>query len=160
MSRRTKKLFSLLVWYVPVLLVQIISAQVTIGSIDPWYANLVKSAWNPPPWVFGPAWTILYIMMTVAVWIIYHENKSKRQGSIAYSLFFCQLVINGLWSFLFFGAHMVGAALINLGLLIFLVGLTAIHFFRVNSLAGWLLLPYFMWITYAFSLNAAIYWLN
>ena len=160
MSTRIKKLFSLLLWYLPVVCVQLLSAHVTIGSIDPWYKSLAKASWTPPAWAFGPAWTLLYIMMTIAVWIICHKQVEKRQRYLAYALFFSQLIINGLWSFLFFGAHMTGLALIDLGLLILLVGLTGLHFFRINSVAGLLFVPYFLWILYAFSLNAAIYSLN
>jgi tryptophan-rich sensory protein len=160
MRKKTRSFTSLILWYLPVLCVQIVSGRITIGSIGSWYKNLTKASWTPPAWIFGPAWTLLYILMTISVWIIYCTKSTKNQYRIAYSLFFSQLLANALWSFLFFKLHMPGWALIDLGILILLIILTSICFFRIHRIAALLLLPYLMWTIYAFSLNAAIWWLN
>lgn len=157
---KDNKIGSLILWYLPVLLVQIVSGMVTANSINPWYQSLEKAFWNPPSWVFGPAWTILYLMMTVSVWMISCSEAPKKEKRTAYVLFFSQLFINGLWSFLFFGLHMPGLALIDLGLLIILVSTTILYFFYIRPSAAFLMIPYLLWILYAFSLNAAIWWLN
>lgn len=160
MTKKNTGAISLILWYLPVALVQFISARVTVNTINPWYKNLNKACWNPPSWVFGPTWTVLYIMMAVAVWVVYQAEVKPSKHRLAYSLFFIQLIVNGLWSILFFGLHSPGWALLDLTLLVFLVAVTAIIFFRVRRLAGLLLLPYLLWSIYALSLNAAIWWLN
>ena len=160
MIKKTKSFTSLILWYFPVLCVQVVSARVTIGSIDLWYRNLHKGSWTPPAWVFGPAWTLLYILMTISVWMIHCTKPKKSKRRTAYSLFFSQLLANALWSFLFFKLHMPGWALIDLGILILLIFATSICFFCIHRIAALLLLPYLMWTIYAFSLNAAIWWLN
>ena len=158
---KSKKSFtSLILWYLPVLCVQFISGRITIGSIGSWYINLNKGSWTPPAWVFGPAWTLLYILMTLSVWMIYCTKTTKSQHRIAYFLFFFQLIANALWSFLFFKLHLPGWALIDLGILILLIVLTSMYFLRIRRIAALLLLPYLVWTMYAFSLNAAIWWLN
>ncbi len=147
-------------WYLPVLAVQITSAIITTQSIYPWYSQLEKAFWNPPAWLFGPVWTLLYIMMTVSVWLIYQTKTERAKQVISYTLFIIQLFLNGLWSFLFFKLHKVGWALLDLGLLIFFIAVMGHVFFRIRKVAGLLLLPYLFWCIYAFTLNAAIWWLN
>lgn len=160
MTKKYKSLFSLLCWYAPVLLVQLVSERVTVASINPWYKELIKASWTPPAWVFGPTWTLLYILMTVAVWLVYQTDTKPRQRNTAYALFFGQLALNALWSLLFFGLHSPAWALIDLSLLILLLAITIRHFYRIRPLAGFLLIPYLLWSVYALSLNAAIWWLN
>ena len=151
---------SLIFWYLPVAAVQFASARVTIGSMDSWYQNLEKGWWNPPSWLFGPVWTVLYALMAVAVWIVYQTDAPRSQKRFAYTLFFSQLAVNGVWSFLFFGLQMPFLAAIDLLLLNVLIVLTGAHFFRVRPLAGALFIPYLLWTLYALSLNGAIWWLN
>lgn len=151
---------SLILWYLPVAFVQFIASRITVGSINPWYKGLNKAPWNPPAWVFGPTWTLLYLMMAVAVWIVFLTKPKTSKHKLAYTLFFMQLFVNGVWSFLFFGMHSPGWALIDLTLLVVLLVLTFIVFFRIRPLAGWLLVPYLIWSFYALTLNAAIWWLN
>jgi translocator protein len=160
MYKEKHKILTFFIWYTPVALVQMISGHTTVTSITPWYKALEKASWTPPDFVFGPVWTILYFMMTLAVWMVYQARATKHQHNLAYILFFTQLFANGLWSFLFFGFHLTGWALVNLVALIFLITATSICFFRIRPLAGLLLLPYLLWCMYALSLNAAIWWLN
>ncbi|MCB1072099.1 MAG: tryptophan-rich sensory protein [Chlamydiales bacterium] len=154
------KIPSLILWYLPVAFIQFLSSRVTIASINPWYKSLNKAPWNPPPWVFGPTWMLLYLMMAVAVWIVFLTKPKTSKHKFAYTLFFMQLLVNGAWSFLFFGMHSPGWALVDLIVLIFLLVLTFVSFYRICSLAGWLLIPYLIWSLYALTLNAAIFWMN
>lgn len=158
--KKSSGFFVLMLCYLPVLAVQWLAANVTIHTLTPWYADLIKASWNPPSWVFGPVWTLLYIIMTISVWLIYRDNKHPKKHGVAYTLFFVQLTLNGLWSYLFFGWHYVGLALLDLALLFILVGFMMVYFFRLRKSAGYLLLPYFLWSGYALTLNAAIWWLN
>ncbi len=98
--------------------------------------------------------------MTIAVWMVYHAPTKHQLHRLGYSLFFAQLLANGLWSILFFGLHLPGWALLDLAILLILVTLTATTFYRMRKTAGLLLLPYLAWSLYAFTLNAAIWWLN
>ena len=153
-------IISLIIWYLPAVFVQIISGLITVNSMNPWYIGLEKGCWTPPSWVFGPTWAVLYIMMSISVWMVYLAKATRLQYRSAYLLFFTQLLANGLWSLLFFGLHMPGWALVDLFILIILVFITAVYFFSIRQLAGLFLLPYLLWIIYAFYLNAAIWWLN
>ncbi len=150
------KILSFIFWYFPVLVVQLISSRVTISNIDPWYRELQKPFWNPPDGVFAPVWTLLYLMMGAAVWLVYWSKGTWK----AYILFFTQLFLNGLWSVLFFGFHAPGWALLDLGLLVGILAWNLVVFARIRPLAGWLLLPYLLWTVYAITLNMAIWWLN
>ena len=160
MKTSNKGITSLLVCYLPVVAVQIVSSLITTASDSSWYQNLKKSMWTPPPVVFGVVWTILYAMMAMAVWVVYRTKICSREKKIAYTLFFAQLVANGLWPYIFFGLHNPTLALANLSILFLLIVATATQFFRIHLLAGLLLIPYVMWTAYALYLNAAICWLN
>ncbi|MCH9633468.1 MAG: Tryptophan-rich protein TspO [Chlamydiae bacterium] len=160
MPKQSNGILSLILWYLPVLVIQLISSKMTITSLNPWYANLKKAPWNPPSWLFAPVWIILYIMMTVAIWLIYRSKISHSEKVISYSLFFSQLLFNGFWSFLFFRLHRTGWALIDLGALAIIVVLTTIYFLKVHTPAGILFIPYAIWVIYALTLNIFIYYLN
>ena len=121
-----------------------------------WYAGLNKPSWNPPPWIFGPAWTLLYTLMAVAAWLVW-----KRAGfTRPLALYFVQLALNAAWTPIFFGAHELGWALIEIVTMWIAIALTLISFFRVNRAAGWLLAPYLAWVTFATALNFTLWKLN
>jgi len=128
-------------------------------SVDGWYAGLQKPSWNPPPWVFGPAWTLLYVLMAIAAWMIWREGGWKRQ-KLALSLFLAQWFLNALWTPLFFGLHRSGIAFAEILGLWFALALTVVSFWRVRKLAGYFLLPYLAWVTFAGTLNFTIWRLN
>ena len=130
------KFISLVIWYLPVLIVQILSAWVTYTQMSPWYEAVKKAPWNPPSWVFAPVWSVLYIMMTVAVWLVYNTTAYNKLKRASYILFFIQLLLNGLWSFLFFGLHDPLLAFIDLSLLIVFEIATIVTFYQVNKAAG------------------------
>lgn len=130
---------------------------ITAQSVIRWYPTLNKPEWNPPSWVFGPVWTALYVMMAVAAWLVWQKPAATRTAMI---LFFIQLALNSLWSFLFFGARSPGLALIDI-LALWLALALAVHaFFKHSSNAGLLLLPYLAWVSFAAFLNFSIWRLN
>ena len=124
-----------------------------------WYRSLVKPAWNPPSWVFGPVWTTLYALMAIAAWRIWTRGGWTVQGA-ALRLFLIQLAFNFAWSFLFFRFHQIELALVEMMVLWVLIGLTLRAFSRVDRTAALLLVPYLAWVTYAATLNAGIVILN
>lgn len=128
-------------------------------SPDGWYAGLNKPAWNPPAWVFGPAWTFLYVTMAVAAWLVWREGGWRTQGR-ALGLFVLQWALNALWTPLFFGLHRPGLALIDILALWLAILATLIAFWRVRRVAGILLLPYLAWVTFAAALNFTIWRMN
>lgn len=133
-----------------------------VGAAFPpgdWYQGLIKPPFNPPAWLFGPVWTLLYLMMAVAAWRVWCDGSFKEHR-IALSLFVAQLAANGLWSALFFGLHRMDLALADLVLLWILIVLTTLRFFRTSRLAGYLMLPYLAWVSFAGVLNASLLSLN
>lgn len=126
---------------------------------DAWYAGLNKPSWNPPAWVFGPAWTFLYITMAVAAWLVWCEGGWRLQGR-ALGLFMLQWSLNALWTPLFFGLHRPGLALIDILALWLAVTATIHAFWQVRRSAGLLLIPYLAWVSFATVLNFTIWRLN
>jgi tryptophan-rich sensory protein len=135
------------------------SATALIISTDEWYAGLHKPFWNPPSWLFGPVWTLLYVLMAVAAWMVWREGGWKAQWRVL-SVFILQWLLNTLWTPLFFGMHRDGLALIDILLLWLILAATMTLFWRVKVTAGWLLLPYLMWVTFAAFLNYSIWRMN
>lgn len=124
-----------------------------------WYAGLRKPSWNPPNWIFGPVWTVLYATMAVAAWLVWKRGGFAGQR-IALSLFLMQLLLNALWSPLFFGLRNTGLAFVDIVLLWLAVLATVVAFWRTRPLTGGLLVPYLAWVTFASVLNFAIWRLN
>ena len=143
------------------LVVGYVSGMVTRASITTWYPTLVKPSFNPPNWIFAPVWTSLYIMMGIAAGLVWNQIASNKElVTKALQFFAVQLVLNALWSYLFFGLHnpmLAGLEIIILWLMIYE---TQIQFAKINSLAGYLLLPYLAWVSFAAVLNGSIWWLN
>jgi translocator protein len=125
----------------------------TAQSVVTWFPTLVKPSFNPPAWVFAPVWTTLYIMMALAAWLVW-----LRKGSLV--LFYVQLALNFAWSLLFFGLHSPALALVDIVALWVAILLTLLAFWKVDRRAGWLLVPYLAWVSFASVLNASIWWLN
>lgn len=132
----------------------------TMPAIDSWYDNLVKPALNPPSWVFGPVWTLLFILMGVAAFIVYNHGWEKVEVKIALSIFGVQLILNTLWSIIFFGLQNPGLAFLELVLLWMAILFSIISFFRVSKKAAYLLIPYIMWVSFAGYLNLSFFLLN
>jgi tryptophan-rich sensory protein len=124
-----------------------------------FYARLHKPAWAPPAWLFGPAWTVLFILMGVAAWLVWKQRE--HPGALrALVLFVVQLAFNALWSWLFFAWRRGGLALAEVVLLEVLIVMTMVAFWRVRPLAGALLVPYALWVAYATALTAAVWRMN
>jgi tryptophan-rich sensory protein len=124
-----------------------------------WYARLVKPALTPPGWVFPVAWTLLYLSMGVALFLVLRAAPLERSWP-ALTLFGAQLALNGAWSWLFFGLERPGLALAEIVTLLTLIAATAVAFWRLRPAAGALLLPYLAWVAFATYLNAGFWWLN
>lgn len=139
-------------------LVGISSSWVTQPEISSWYSNLIKPSFNPPNYLFGPVWTLLYLMMASAAFLVWSQNSKKRKTAL--SLYFIQLILNGLWSWIFFKFHMIGIALIEIILLWILIIITIIAFWKVKKEAAYLMIPYLLWVSFAAILNTSLWRLN
>lgn len=128
-------------------------------STGGWYAGLVKPSWNPPGWLFGPVWTLLYTLMAVAAWLVWREGGWKVQRR-ALGWYLVQWGMNALWTPLFFGLHRPGLAFAEILALDMAVLGTLAVFWRVKRLAGALLVPYALWVGFATLLNFTIWRLN
>ena len=129
------------------------------GAFTPpgaWYQTLNKPSWNPPPWIFGPVWTLLYLGMAVAAWLVW---KRGGQGQ-ALRLYLVQLALNAAWTPVFFGAHQLGAAFIVIVCMWIAIFLTQRAFQAVSRPAGLLLVPYLAWVSFASVLNFTLWRLN
>lgn len=132
----------------------------TTPEIDGWYQSLRKPAWQPPPAVFGPVWTTLYVLMGIAFFLVWKRDAPLVAKRPAMVLFFVQLVLNLLWSFLFFREHAPGWALIDIIGLWVTLFITILAFAGVSKVAAWLLVPYISWVSFATILNYTIWSLN
>ena len=124
-----------------------------------FYAELTRPAWGPPATVFGPVWTVLYALMAVSAWLVW-RHRALQQSQIALLLFLSQLVLNALWSWLFFSWKLGALSFIDIVALCLLLIATLVCFWRVSRLAGLLLVPYLAWVTFATVLNYQIWRLN
>jgi len=143
----------------------IIGSVFTISAIPNWYSTLVKPALNPPSWIFGPVWTTLYALMGIAAFLIWSSyakvSEDKKKGiKVALALFGIQLVLNTLWSIIFFGLQNPGWALVNIILLWLAIVWTIAVFYKISKPAAYLLVPYLLWVSFAMYLNYAIWALN
>ena len=144
----------------------IIGSIFTASSVASWYAGIIKPALNPPSWVFGPVWTILYALMGIAAFIIWKKLDSnpeieiRKKVKIALIIFFFQLLLNTSWSIIFFGLQSIGGALIMILFLWFAILATIITFHKISRPAAWLLVPYILWVSFAIYLNYSIWILN
>ena len=128
-------------------------------STGGWYAALQKPSWSPPAWIFGPVWTVLYAMMAAAALTVWREGGwAERWRTLA--LFVLQLLLNALWTPLFFGWHRPGLAFLEILLLWLVLAATVHSFWLVKKKAALLLVPYFLWVTFAAALNFSIWQLN
>jgi translocator protein len=134
-----------------------IGSLLTTSALRPWYEGLSKPRWNPPNWLFGPVWTILFLSMAIAAWLVW-----RKVGLTAapMQLFLLQLLLNVAWSGLFFWLRSPGLAFGEIVVLWFAILATTIEFWRAVPAAGWLLLPYLIWVGYATALNFSIWRLN
>tara|TARA_B100000035_G_scaffold100533_1_gene85232 strand:+ start:524 stop:991 length:468 start_codon:yes stop_codon:yes gene_type:complete len=134
-----------------------IGGMATISFKEPWYSELVKSNFNPPDWIFAPVWTMLYFLMTLAIWFFWHSEK--RDMNTVY-IYFIHILFNTTWSVVFFAYHSILLALINLMILLSLIIILILRFMRVNKTSAYLMIPYLLWSLYALFLNFNLFLLN
>ncbi len=132
----------------------------TRPAIQTWYATLQKPSFTPPSWLFGPVWTVLYILMGIAAFLVWRKGADSKPVQIALLVFIFQLLCNALWSILFFGLRSPIAGLIDIALLWVLIVATMLLFIRLSTAAGILLIPYLLWVSYASVLNYSLWKIN
>lgn len=132
-----------------------LGAAVSAPAVDGWYAGVPKPNWTPPDWVFGPVWTALYAMMAVAASLVW-VSRNVDDVCCPLSAFGVQLALNLAWSVCFFGLRSPLLAFLDVCLLWVMVAVTTAEFFLVSRTAGWLMVPYWLWVTFAAALNGAL----
>lgn len=138
----------------------IIGSLFTRDAISLWYVNLVRPTIAPPSWVFAPVWTTLYLLMGIAAYLVWRKAGEVKGVGMALALFVFQLVLNTLWSILFFGLRSPGAAFAEIIFLWLAIVATMVAFYRVSRTAMWLLVPYLLWVSFAGYLNYTFWILN
>jgi tryptophan-rich sensory protein len=157
---KTKEIISLIVAIITCQAAGIVGSIFTASKIPTWYKGLIKPALNPPSWVFGPVWTTLYLLMGIALYIIWKKGLNTEGVKFALTIFAVQLILNALWSIVFFNMENLGLALINIVLMWISILWTIVLFYRLSPTAGLLLIPYILWVSFASYLNYAIWTLN
>jgi tryptophan-rich sensory protein len=138
-----------------------IGGAATIPNLSPWYAELRKPAWIPPSSLFGPVWTVLYVMISLAAWLVWKRRREHPEAvQLALGCFLLQLGLNAAWSWMFFGLHRTGLAFAEILSLWLMIAATTLTFVKVSRTASWLMVPYLLWVTFAVVLNGAIHRLN
>jgi translocator protein len=138
----------------------IIGGIITATSVMDWYPTLRKPSFTPPDWLFGPTWTVLFVIMGIAAYLVLRSGIQGKLVKISLGIFLVQLVLNLLWSIVFFGLKSPGGAMIEIVFLWLAILITAIYFFKVSMAAGWLMLPYIAWVSFAAILNFQIWRIN
>ena len=132
----------------------------TAASVGDWYQTLPRPSWTPPSWLFGPVWTVLFVLMAIAAWLVWRAPAAPATRRWALGLFVVQLVANALWSWLFFAWQQGAWAFTEVIVLWVLIALTCAAFWRIRPLAGALLLPYLAWVGFAACLNWVLWQAN
>lgn len=130
----------------------------TIDSITNWYQFLNKPSFNPPNWIFGPVWTLLYLIMGIAVALIWHTPHPNQKRAL--QLFAVQFVLNLGWSFIFFNLRELGIAFVEIIAMLIAIIFTIVAFYKINRKAAFLMIPYLCWVSFASVLNFSIWFLN
>jgi len=155
---RQKQILGLIGWLVISFAASAVGAGASIHA-KAFYSQLARPTWAPSPSLFGPVWTILYALMAIAAWLVWRSG-GFRTNRIALSFYFGQLVLNALWSWFFFAWHLGGLAFADIMLLWVLIVVTLVFFYRARPLAGALLTPYLLWVSFALVLNYSVWQLN
>ena len=137
-----------------------LSAYISNTGMNPWFDNLIKPSWNPPEYLFGPVWTLLYCMMGISLWLVWKSETVASVKKPALQLFAAQLFLNFCWSIIFFKFHSPAWALVEIIAMLFLIVLTTKQFSKISKQAAWLLVPYIAWVSFASVLNFSIWTLN
>ena len=159
-AMKSRDILKLVVSIVACLGAGAIGSVFTRSAIPTWYATLEKPFFTPPNWLFAPAWTLLYILMGIAAFLVWRKGLGNRQVRTTLIVFLIQLVLNSLWSVVFFGLESPLSGLIVISILWVAILVTIIKFFRISRVASVLMWPYLLWVTFAAVLNASIWLLN
>ena len=151
-----KKYLSLFIILLITFLASAIGGFTTTSFKEPWYSQIILPSYNPPSWVFAPVWTLLYVMMSIAIWKIWINSFDLK----LLKLYFIHLFFNGTWSVVFFGFHQIGLALVNLIIIIIFIIMLMKKYLIKDKLSFYLMIPYFLWSSYALILNSSIFLLN
>ena len=151
-------IIALLFWLTVAFAAGFVGSQASFEGLRDWYPMAAKPSFTPPNWVFGPVWTVLYAMMGVAAWQVSQTSDSLK--GVALGCWVVQAVLNALWSWLFFGWRNLAGATVECGVLAAIILVTAILFLRIRSSAGWLMVPYFLWVCFATFLTFSFWQLN
>ena len=150
------KYLSLILIVLITFLASAIGGVVTSIYKEPWYSQIIQPSFSPPSSVFGPVWTTLYILMSIAIWLHWISNKDKNSVKI----YFVHIFFNGTWSIVFFGFHQISLALLNLLIILFFIIWLMRIYYSNNKFSFLLMIPYLLWSSYALILNASILYLN
>lgn len=132
----------------------------TLSSVDTWYRTIAKPSFNPPDSVFGPVWTTLYILIGIAAYRVWQKRTQVVHFPRTVAIYFIQLILNLMWSFIFFYAHQIGVALVEIVFLLIFVVINALVFYKIDKPAGLLFIPYILWVSFATYLTYSIFRLN
>jgi|TARA_X000000368_G_C22694512_1_gene564042 tryptophan-rich sensory protein len=150
------KYLSLLILLLVTFIAPVIGSYVTSVFKEPWYSEIIQPSFNPPSWVFPPVWSTLYVMMSIAIWRVWIAFFNSR----ILKLYFFHLFFNCIWSIIFFGFHQIGLALINIIVILFFIIILMKEYLKIDKLSFYLMIPYFLWSSFALVLNASILFLN
>jgi tryptophan-rich sensory protein len=159
-SFKIKEIPKLIVSILIPLIVGFASSLATLGSITTFFDVLNKPSWTPPAWAFAPIWTTLYILMGIALFLVWRAGFERRDVKIAIFVFALQLILNFFWTIIFFGFKSLFGGLIEIVFLWIVILINIILFYRISKAAGILLVPYILWVTIASYLNYSVYILN
>ena len=160
MNRKPGDIFKLIISIVVCELAGVIGSIFTISAIPTWYAALQKPSFTPPNWLFAPAWGTLYLLMGIAAFVIWRKGLDDKRVKAALIVFLIQLILNALWSIVFFRLESPLFGVIVIVILWIVILFTILKFFRISTLAGGLLLPCIGWVTFAAALNVSVFILN
>ena len=161
MSSMRRDIIQLLIWIIIAQLAGIVGSAFTTSNIPAWYALLHKPPFNPPNWIFAPVWETLYIMMGISAYLVWRNWKNNNyETAKALFVFINQLILNAAWSVIFFGQHRILFAFAVIVLLWVVILVNMIQFYKISKPAGWLIVPYILWVSFASVLNLSIWVLN
>jgi benzodiazapine receptor len=133
---------------------------ITMNAVNTWYTDIEKPSFNPPNWIFGPVWSLLFLTIGISAYLVWIKRKQIAHLPRISAIYFIQLILNLGWSYLFFYRHLIGAALFEIIALLLAIVINAIAFYKIDKTAGLLLIPYFLWVCFAAVLTYRIFMLN
>lgn len=154
------RIVGIIFWVLLCQLVGVAGSVFTSQGLEPWYAGLQKPSFNPPNWIFGPVWTLLYALMGIAAYLVFRQNGKVPGVRKAIRLFLVHLIFNFTFSFSFFYMESTLLGLINIAVVWIMIIWVMAWFYPINKVATWLLVPYLLWVSYASVVNFALWWLN